>query len=359
MFDNKLSQILDIARWAPSGDNTQPWRFEIIDDQVIRIFGFDTRDHVLYDFDGHASHIAHGALLETIRIAATKFGLTSSWKIAVGEDDRRPVYDVNFMHASSVSEDALFPFIETRTVQRRPMRTTSLNDVQRNALVNAGGNFFALHFFDKPADRIKVARLLWDSAKIRLTCREAYPVHRDVIEWRSRFSKDRIPDQAIGVDPLTARLMEWALKSWNRVHFLNRFLLGTVAPRVQLDFLPGYFCGAHLLVKPSRKLISLTDWLELGGAIQRIWLTAAMHGLFLQPQMTPVIFRWYVRSNRSFSDNEALFVQSQKMAERFEQITNSDSESTFGFFCRIGSSKVPTSRSIRKDLSQLTNDRTT
>jgi nitroreductase len=22
-------QILDLARWAPSGDNTQPWRFEI------------------------------------------------------------------------------------------------------------------------------------------------------------------------------------------------------------------------------------------------------------------------------------------------------------------------------------------
>ena len=27
-----LVKILDLARWAPSGDNTQPWRFEIVDE---------------------------------------------------------------------------------------------------------------------------------------------------------------------------------------------------------------------------------------------------------------------------------------------------------------------------------------
>ena len=77
-----LTQILDLARWAPSGDNTQPWRFEIVDEHHIRVHGSDTRDHVLYDYDGRASHIAHGALLETMRIAATRFGLAASWTIS-------------------------------------------------------------------------------------------------------------------------------------------------------------------------------------------------------------------------------------------------------------------------------------
>ena len=30
-----LLKILDLARWAPSGDNTQPWRFEIVADDHI------------------------------------------------------------------------------------------------------------------------------------------------------------------------------------------------------------------------------------------------------------------------------------------------------------------------------------
>ena len=28
-----LTRILELGRWAPSGDNTQPWRFEIVDDE--------------------------------------------------------------------------------------------------------------------------------------------------------------------------------------------------------------------------------------------------------------------------------------------------------------------------------------
>lgn len=39
-----LLKILELARWAPSGDNTQPWRFEIVSDDHIAIHGSDTRD---------------------------------------------------------------------------------------------------------------------------------------------------------------------------------------------------------------------------------------------------------------------------------------------------------------------------
>ncbi|SFU47558.1 nitroreductase family protein [Nitrosospira multiformis] len=65
-----IANILQLARWAPSGDNTQPWRFEIIDDCHLIIHAFDTRDHCVYDLDGHPSQISLGALLETLSIAA-------------------------------------------------------------------------------------------------------------------------------------------------------------------------------------------------------------------------------------------------------------------------------------------------
>ena len=70
-----VEQILDRARWAPSGDNTQPWRFEIIDEFSVVVHGFDTRKHCVYDLDGRASQISLGALLETIAIAASAHGL--------------------------------------------------------------------------------------------------------------------------------------------------------------------------------------------------------------------------------------------------------------------------------------------
>ena len=44
-------------------------------------------------------------------------------------------------------------------------------------------------------------RLLFVQARLRLVTPEAYRVHRDVIEWDARFSADRVPDQALGVEP--------------------------------------------------------------------------------------------------------------------------------------------------------------
>lgn len=353
MNRNTLTDILDLARWAPSGDNTQPWRFEIVSDQHIRVHGNDTRDHILYDFDGHPSHIAHGALLETLRIAATNFGLRTTWTVISGGDHRAPVYDVLLAPDPKLLPDPLFDCIERRTVQRRTMQTTPLNTTQRQALTGAAGDGFAVQLFESASQRRQVAGLLWNSANIRLTCPEAYPVHKSIIEWGARFSKDRIPEEAVGVDPMTARLMQWVMHSWSRVAFFNRYLLGTVAPRIQLDLLPGLRCAAHVLVRPKQPPTQLTDWVQLGMAVQRIWLTATQQGLHLQPEMTPVIFRWYARAGRRFSALPALADQSLQLAGDFERIANATATDNFGFFARVGVSQVPRSRSIRHDLVDL------
>lgn len=97
-----------------------------------------------------------------------------------------------------------------------------------------------------------MARLTSANAAIRLTIPEAFEVHRRVIEWRSRFSPDRIPDQAVGLDPFTTRLMEWTLQKWQRVTFLNRYLAGTLMPRLQLDVIPR--CAAPLISSSSPKI---------------------------------------------------------------------------------------------------------
>jgi len=60
--------------------------------------------------------------------------------------------------------------------------------------------------------------------------REAFEAHRQVIEWNVRFSEDRIPEEAVGVDPLTRRLMRWVMQSWPRVEFFNTWLAGTLRP---------------------------------------------------------------------------------------------------------------------------------
>ena len=353
MSRETLLKILDLARWAPSGDNTQPWRFEIVSDFHIAIHGFDTREHVLYDFDGHASHMAHGALLETLRLAATRFGLEAIWSIRPECPDNAPIYDVNLQPAE-IAEDPLAAFIESRCVQRRAMRTTPLTQEQKQALISAVGDGFSIQFFESFTDRLAVAQLLWKNAGIRLTCPEAYPVHRDIIEWNAQYSIDRIPDQAVGVDPITAKLMRWVMQSWERVHFFNRFLGGTILPRIQLDVIPAMSCAAHLLLRPKQFGSSLNDHIQAGIALQRLWLTVHQLGLHLQPEMTPVIFRWYAQDSRRISSQQDINTRASELSKTFERMASTGSTDHFSFFCRVGSTKQPRSRSIRKSLQQLT-----
>jgi len=348
-----LIKILDLARWAPSGDNTQPWRFQIVSDDTIIVHGHDTRDEILYDFDGHASHMAHGALLETIRIAASAEGLKTSYTCSADAQARNVAYEIRFTPATEVEIDPLYSYIEKRVVQRRPMRLTPLTEVQRAALIAAAGENYDVQLFESFAERRAIAGLLWANAHIRLTCPEAFPVHQKIIEWGERFSKDRIPEQAVGVDPATAKLMRWVMQSWERVDFFNRYLMGTIAPRIQLDYLPALLCAAHVLIRPKKKPRCLEDWVSSGRAMQRVWLTAAQQGLHLQPEMTPVIFRWYAQTNRSFSANLKFGKKATALARQFESISGRSVQDAFSFFGRVGVSSSPKSRSVRFSLDEL------
>ena len=87
--------------------------------------------------------------------------------------------------------------------------------------------------------------------------------------------------------------------------------------------------------------------------MQRFWLTATALGYYLQPEMTPVIFRWYARSERVFSRKPGLAQRASALAFEFEKICGASPETPFGFFARIGQSMPPTSRSLRVDLEKL------
>ncbi|GBL44206.1 conserved domain protein [Sulfuriferula multivorans] len=345
-------QILDLARWAPSGDNTQPWRFEIIDDRHLVVHAFDTRNHCVYDLDGHPSQIALGALLETIAIAASAHGLRAEFSRRPDSPDTHPDYSVELISDSHLMPDPLLAHIKQRSVQRRRMRTTPLIESQKQALQNAVGNVYTIRWFEGGAQRWQLAKLMFDNAKLRLTLPEAYPVHRDIIEWKTRFSEDKVPDQALGLDAMTLKLMRWAMTSWQRVEFLNTYLAGHLVPRIEMDLLPGVFCAAHFAILANKAPETIGDYVAAGRAVQRFWLTATSLGIGLQPELTPLIFSRYVREERQFSQSAGAWIQAKTLAGRLKTVLEDDTPRTV-FIGRIGHGASPWARSLRKSVSSL------
>jgi len=347
-------RILDLARWAPSGDNTQPWRFEILDELEVIVHGFDTREHCVYDLDGRSSQMALGALLETMRIAATGHGLRTEVTRRLDQPEDMPTFDIRFVPDPVLRPSPLIPFITTRAVQRRPLSTRPLTAEQKSLLEASVAPDHQIIWFETPRQRWRVARLLFRNAKVRLTMREAFEVHRAVIEWNAQFSEDKMPDQAVGIDPLTCKLMHWAMQSWPRVEFLNTWLAGTLMPRLQLDLIPGWACAAHCGLGAKKMPGSVDDYVAAGRAMQRFWLEAARLGLWLQPEMTPVIFGRYHRERITFTSSASARALAAKVASRFETLLGEEWARRLVFFARVGTGKAPHARSTRIPLSRLT-----
>lgn len=351
-----LERILDLTRWAPSGDNTQPWLFEILGDEHVLVHGLDTRDHVVYDLDGHASQLAIGAMLETMVIAASAEGRTTTIKRRPGTPETHLLFDVYFNPESGIMPDPLLHCVKTRVVQRRPMSTQPLTTAQKQTLVHALPEGFAVIWYEGLAQRWRLAKFMFANAKVRLTIPEAYAVHRSVIEWGVRYSTDKIPDQAIGVDPLTARFMRWAMSSWDRVGFINTYFFGHLLPRLQMDLLPGICCGAHFALLAPEPPVSVDNYLAAGRALQRFWLTATHLGWLFQPEMTPVIFSRYHRKGLVFTQTQTALEDAGRLNKRLESLVGVERVEQVFFMGRAGAGPLPQARSMRKKLRELMMD---
>lgn len=347
-----LERILNLARWAPSGDNTQPWRFEILGEEHLLVHGYDTREHCVYDLDGHASQLAVGALLETLAIAATAEGRAARIERRPDTPETHLLFDVYLEPGPEVRRDPLVAYIEKRTVQRRPMSTRPLTAEQKARLESSLPKGYRVLWFEGIGQRWRLARLCFDNARIRLTIPEAYQVHRAIIDWGARYSVDKVPDQAVGADPLTLKIMHWAMASWERVEFFNTWLLGHLTPRLQMDLLPGLRCAAHFGLLAQGEVATIDGYVDAGRAMQRFWLTAAQLGLYVQPEMTPLIFARYAREGVRFTRIEPALRAAASLAARLDALFTGELPRVF-FMGRIGSGPPPVSRSLRRPLDDL------
>ncbi|MFC3374318.1 nitroreductase family protein [Rugamonas sp. CCM 8940] len=187
-LDDTLRHILELARWAPSGDNSQPWRFEIIDARRLVVHGHDTRAYCVYDLDGHPSQMSLGALLETMALAAGTYQLSMS--VRRRHDSPTAAHLRRRLHARARRRPIRWPS-SSYNAACSAARCAPSADADRED--HAGADAAARH-----AGRL-VARApgrgwRWPRCVRRLAACGGLPTHRAVIEWNVDTSEDRIPD---------------------------------------------------------------------------------------------------------------------------------------------------------------------
>lgn len=353
----EIEKILDHARWAPSGDNSQPWRFEILTDDSLQVHLKAQSDEDIYDFNnGQPTLLSGGMLLETIRIAASGYGRTAHWTYEEGKGLRHRIR-VDLARSPGLMPDPLLAAIKTRSVDRGPYKRQRLTDEDKAALAAALGDDLRVLWYEALRERLALARLNARATDIRLRIPEAFKVHKKVIDWNRDWSPTGIPAKAVGLDAMTLKIMHWGFGDWRRLERMNRMPGATDPAIMQMDYAPAFQSGALFTIRmterPNAARLPAETLLRFGGALQRFWLTAEQRKLGLQPAMATAIFAHYGRHGVDFTQDPRLKAQAKALADELERRDVGSDDLIF--LGRIGRSKrqAPLARSIRLPLADL------
>ncbi|MBN8525052.1 MAG: molybdopterin biosynthesis protein MoeY [Planctomycetes bacterium] len=346
-----MAAILDLARWAPSGDNAQPWSFCLTGPERAILTVRDQSATCLFERDGRCGLMSVGMLQENIRIAASTVARRIEWT-RLGGGDRAPVFACTCPLDPYVVPDPLARWIMCRSVNRRTYATAELGSAACDALRAGLSPGFTLRLA-VGRERRRWAWMNQRAARIRLDTREGFDLTRRIIDWGVDVSEERIPDRALGLPRIMLGIARLQLSSWSMTSFANRWLGGTCLPRYLLEWRPGLACAAHVAVEADRMDDSTDGWLRAGAAVQRFWLTATGLGLHHQPGMTPLIFARYVRDGIRFTDHAPAVAAAHEAADSLRHLLGPQALERAVWLGRIGYAEPASARSIRLPLERL------
>lgn len=346
-------KVMDAARWAPSGDNAQPWRFERRGDDRFRVRLLDHGDNVYQFAGGRPNLLALGGLLEAAAIRASVEGFSEESRL--GKDEDGHYADVSLHRRRAAAPSLYARVLKSRSVDRGRFRRDPLTDGEKTLLANAAGAHFEVSWLEDKAEKRRMSALNAMATRLRLSLEECHHIHQEAVDTENTFSRTGLPIGSLGLDPLTTVAMRWMIKSWRRAKTMNDLLGGKHWAAWQMDRRPGMDCAAHAAIRWTvpKADRDAEDWVEAGRSMMRFWLEAERLGLVLQPEFAAICFAHYAKADAAFSTHRGAQRMAESILARFEHILGDPDEVTF--LCRIGHPRrrPGKGRSLRRPMTHL------
>jgi hypothetical protein len=356
-YPTMLERILDAARWAPSSDNVQFWRFEPMGDDRL-VLHIVPSVFIMKIREDEAVWLSVGMLLEAMNIAASQEGKSMQWERLAGEKSENDRFEITFSPMAGLKQDPLYPYLRLRHTNRQHYRTTPLTPQQKEALETALGERLNIAWRCSFKERWQTAKINMQAFIIRMSSRTAYEQLAEQLDWQNPFSRTKIPVHTLSATPLSRLIMRWMMKDWGRIGTAAKIPGALLPSAIELELLPALYCGGHFIVTRAEKLPqeeTREAFIEEGRVLMRFWLTLTRLGLTMQPSYSPIVFSHYGNfPERLPADERFLASRGLWLAAKLTKLSGMDTENIV-FMGRIGlpKSTAVASRSLRKSLNTL------
>ena len=279
-MDPRIKTILEYAIMAPSGDNCQPWRFTV-DDRQIELYNDPDADDSLYNLKQRASLIAHGALLENIRLAAPAVGLDATIKEFPTPDNPDHIATLNLVDGPS-EEASLFKAIPQRHTNRERYEAVKISDSQiqqwQELSIQNGDSIWIGH---QPEQIKQLAGLLSLNDKLVFSVPDLHRFLFEQIRWndtQARQTGDGLDIKTLGLNAMDKQAFRF-LKNWPLIALLNKVGFSNIIQLKAKQTVNSASAIAVLAIPGSQPI----DYLRGGMLWQRLQLQLAAEGLTSQP----------------------------------------------------------------------------
>lgn len=270
----KIRRIIEAAGAAPSIHNSQPWRFVVVADDLLEVHADPVRGLMVADPQARALHLSCGAALFNIRLAIKMASYNPLvWSLPPERPTLLAMVRAEPGRPPTFADRGLYEAIWRRRTNRGPFADEVLPESVQVALEQAAGFEFATLRLLTPWEAESVLDLAAEADQ-ELAANQDHLA--ELRRWIATGSlRDGIPAPALPPQPDRGR-----------------------AP--VRDFGP----SARSAERPTRtferypQLAVLTtardepaDWLRAGQALQRVLLTATMHGVSASFLYQPIELR--------------------------------------------------------------------
>ncbi len=345
--DDPVNIIVDAARWAPSGGNIQPWRFEA-DSEEIRIYLVPDRTTTM-DVRHRGAYVSIGAALFNARVAAASLKKLGPVRLFPEGAPSHLVATIEIGDATDHEIKPLQSHIRTRSANRQIGDPSPIDDEVLGLLARG---------VEREGARLRVltardamgtcAAILAESDRLRFLIPR---LHREMFGEMRWPGKDSLEE---GID---VRTLELSAPEVAAIEVMRRpDVMAQLA-----DWRAGQALGGRALatVGSSSALAVITVprtepvWYVRGGAAaERFWLGAELNALAVQP-LSPVFL--YATAEKDFlglggeRHLDAFFT----LSKRFHQVWDLDDGESVALMFRITHTPPPMVHSARLPLAHL------
>lgn len=275
---DEMEFLLRYAVLAPSGHNTQPWKFAIVP-EGIEVYADYSRRLPLMDPDDRELLMSVGAAIFNLRVAASHFGYETEVLHESHTEGTGPIAIVTLRETCGpdLALRSLFPAIQLRRTNRQPFDARPIDPAALAMLCDLADEYPNEIQLLLPRDKERIAELVGRADRVQMQDRALRAELADWVRSNREVASDGIAADALGIPEMFSSASAAVLR---------RLDVGAMQARRD-EALIG---SASLLAVVSGE-DDQTSLVNAGQLLERLLLTVTLAGLHYSFMNQPVEVR--------------------------------------------------------------------